>query len=126
MVLDNENIVQPDLLVVCDQAKITERNIQGPPDLIVEIISPTSSILDRREKKRLYEQFGVREYIVVDPMGDTVKRHILHHGRFKATDIFNWDENLISEVFPDLELPLWSVFDRELPQAESDNAVRKG
>ena len=51
VVFDEYNVVQPDLLVVCDRSKITEANIQGAPDMVVEILSPSTSRRDRREKK---------------------------------------------------------------------------
>lgn len=58
VVLDDFNVVQPDLLVVCDPNKITEANIQGAPDFVVEILSPSTKLKDKREKKALYERFG--------------------------------------------------------------------
>ncbi|RME64394.1 MAG: Uma2 family endonuclease, partial [Nitrospirae bacterium] len=60
VVLDEFNVVQPDLFVVCSKKKITEDNIQGAPDLVVEITSPATELKDRREKKALYERFGVK------------------------------------------------------------------
>jgi len=118
VVLDDRNIVQPDILVVCDPSKVTEKNIQGAPDLIVEILSPSTSIKDRREKKRLYERFGVSEYIIIDPFGDAAERFTLIEGRYIASDLVNWDEVLQSSAFPELQLQLWDVFGKELPTAE--------
>jgi Uma2 family endonuclease len=60
-------VVQPDLLVVCDKNKMTEQDIQGAPDLVVEILSPSTAVKDKREKKAPYERFGVREYLIVYP-----------------------------------------------------------
>jgi Uma2 family endonuclease len=93
VVLDDRNIVQPDILVICDPSKITEENIQGTPDLIIELLSPSTSVKDRREKKQLYERFGVSEYIIMDPFGDAAERFTLIEGRYAASDIVNWDEN---------------------------------
>jgi len=115
VVLDDRNIVQPDILVVCDPAKITEKNIQGAPELVIEILSPSTSVKDRREKKRLYERFGVREYIIIDPFGEAAERFALTEGSYASSDIVNWDEVLESTAFPELQLPLWEVFDKELP-----------
>jgi len=67
VVLSDNDVVQPDVLVVCDPAKITEKNIQGAPDLVVEVLSPGTALKDMREKKALYERSGVREYVVIDP-----------------------------------------------------------
>ncbi len=64
-------MVQPDILVVCDPARITASHIEGPPDMIVEVLSPGTSAKDLRPKKALYERVGVREYLVVDPRATT-------------------------------------------------------
>jgi Uma2 family endonuclease len=114
VVLDDNNIVQPDILIVCDPSKITEKNIQGAPDLIVEILSPATSIKDRRNKRQLYERFGVREYIMIDPLGEAAERFTLVEKRYGAPDIFNWDELFTSSAFPELSLPLREVFGKEL------------
>lgn len=122
VVFDEQNVVQPDLLVVCDQSKITENNIKGPPDLIVEILSPSTALKDKREKKSLYERFGVREYLIVYPAEDLVERLVLgDDGRYAAPEVFGWEEVLPLAAFPDLRLDLWEVFDRQLPQHEAED-----
>ena len=118
VVFDEQNIVQPDLLVVCDQNKITEKNIQGAPDLIVEIISPSTALKDKREKKTLYERFGVREYLIVYPTEELVERFALTDGRYGNADVFGWDEMISLAAFPELRLNLWEVFDKQSPQSE--------
>ncbi len=117
VVLDDFNIVQPDLLVVCDKEKITPANIQGAPNLIVEVISPATRIRDRREKKKLYERFGVKEYLIFLPEDEMVERFRLVAGRYEAADIFNWDETLTLYAFPEITLHLWPIFDKTLPEA---------
>ena len=112
VVLDESNIVQPDLIVVCDKNKITEANIQGAPDLIIEILSPSTSLKDKREKKDVYERFGVKEYIIVNPMDDTLERYVLEDGQYGRQNIFNWDELFASKIFPGLEIGLKGVFGR--------------
>src|SRR5690242_62611 len=87
VVLDDTNIVQPDLFVVCDKGKITEANIQGAPDLVVEILSPSTKLKDRREKKAIYERFGVKEYLVVHPEDEMVDCYRLVNGRYEAEDV---------------------------------------
>lgn len=111
VVLDDFNVVQPDLLVVCDQNKITEANIQGAPDLVVEILSPSTKLKDKREKKALYERFGVREYLVVFPDDEMVEQYKLIDGRY-AMDVLNWDEKLTLFAFPEMVVNLWEVFDK--------------
>lgn len=60
-------MVIPDLLVVCDPAKINPRGIEGPPDLVVEILSPSTAAKDIVRKRWTYEAAGVPEYVIVDP-----------------------------------------------------------
>lgn len=118
VVLDETSIVQPDVLVVCDRAKITEANIQGAPDLVVEVLSPSTKLKDKREKKALYERFGVQEYLLFHPEDGMVDRYRLVDGRYLSEDVFNWDETLTLATFPDLTLDLWAIFGRELPHKD--------
>lgn len=64
---DIDRVVQPDLLVVCDPAKLVDEGIRGAPDFVVEILSPTTALYDQSEKRALYESVGVREYWIVNP-----------------------------------------------------------
>ena len=113
VVLDDFNVVQPDLFVVCSKKKITEDNIQGAPDLVIEITSPATELKDRREKKALYERFGVKEYIIVFPDREYLERYVLKNKKYGPPEIFNWDEPLKLRTFR-MELKLWEVFEKEL------------
>jgi len=112
VVLDSYSVVQPDVFIVCDGGKITENNIQGAPDLIVEVVSPGTEVKDRREKKRLYEQSGVKEYLIVFPEREYVERYVLEEGRYRSPEIFNWDERLRLSIFP-IEVKLAEIFEKE-------------
>nr|NIR48553.1 Uma2 family endonuclease [candidate division KSB1 bacterium]NIR69031.1 Uma2 family endonuclease [candidate division KSB1 bacterium]NIS24097.1 Uma2 family endonuclease [candidate division KSB1 bacterium]NIT71016.1 Uma2 family endonuclease [candidate division KSB1 bacterium]NIU24716.1 Uma2 family endonuclease [candidate division KSB1 bacterium] len=69
VVLSEENIHQPDILFIANENSqiITDKNISGAPDLIIEILSPSTAYYDLVEKKDNYEKFGVKEYWIVDP-----------------------------------------------------------
>ena len=121
VVFDEFNVVQPDIFVVCDKNKITEDNIKGAPDLIIEITSPSTEIKDRREKKQLYEKFGVGEYIIVFPDREYIERYFLENGRYQAPEIFNWDETVKLKTF-DIKLKLWEIFERELEGENEDHS----
>lgn len=72
--IDNKNVFQPDLVYLSSKhtASLTERGIEGPVDLVVEIISPSNSYTDRNQKKKKYLEFGVSEYWIVDPANETI------------------------------------------------------
>jgi Uma2 family endonuclease len=62
-----DTIVQPDIAVFCDKSKLTETGARGAPDLVAEVLSPSTSKKDMNEKFNLYEKRGVREYWILDP-----------------------------------------------------------
>jgi len=111
---DDYNFVQPDVLVVCDKEKIKDR-VYGSPDLIIEVLSPYTSIKDKREKKKLYERFGVKEYILAYPEELHIERFLLHEGKYHEPDIFGAEESFRIGIFEDMEIPLWEVFEIEKP-----------
>ncbi|MFW6287550.1 MAG: Uma2 family endonuclease, partial [bacterium] len=59
-------VVQPDIVIICDEDKLDKRGCRGAPDLIIEIISPSSAARDKKIKRDLYEKHGVKEYWLVD------------------------------------------------------------
>jgi Uma2 family endonuclease len=121
VVLDDINVVEPDVFVVCDTSKITDANIKGAPDLIIEVLSPSTSVKDRREKKHIYQQHGVREYIIVNPLDETVERFFLDvDGRYSESDIFGWQDAFASRIFPDLIFPLRVIFEKEDVESVAD------
>lgn len=123
VVFDDYNIVQPDLLVVCDPSKITEANIQGVPDLVIEVLSPSNSFMDKKLKLELYERFGVPEYLLVDPAGDLVERYCLMEGKYGRAEIFPWYGELSLVSLPGIGVNLWEVFERDLAEL---NVVKEG
>ena len=82
---DDNTVVQPDIVVICDHSKLSGTGCVGAPDLVVEILSPTTSIRDRTVKLNLYLQAGVQEYWIVDPEAKTVHAHVLESGRYFVT-----------------------------------------
>lgn len=113
VVFDDYNIVQPDVLVVCDKSRITDANIQGAPDLVIEVASPSNSYLDKKLKLELYERFAVPEYLLVDPVGDLVERYRLVDGKYGRADIFSWHEELPLVSLPGVVIKLWEIFERD-------------
>ena len=82
---EDDTVVQPDLLVVCDKTKLDGKRCNGVPDMIIEIVSPSSSGHDRLTKFNLYLNAGVREYWVVDPDVSAVQIHLLTEAGYTAS-----------------------------------------
>ena len=76
LVEDEHTVVQPDIVVVCDPSKITEKGVNGAPDLVLEVLSPSSKRKDMLLKTAKYMKAGVREYWIVDP---DQKRVLIYH-----------------------------------------------
>lgn len=114
--LSEHDVVQPDILVVCDPAKVTPSHIEGAPDVVFEVLSPHTSAKDLRQKKSLYEKSGVREYIIVDPLEHYAIRFLLTaDGSFDKGTVVAVDETLIIITLDGLELPLWEIFGMPAP-----------
>ena len=76
------NVVQPDILVVCDASKLDEKGCRGAPDWVIEVLSPSTASKDHVRKKSLYERHGVREYWLVHPTDHILTRYLLEGESF--------------------------------------------
>jgi Uma2 family endonuclease len=112
VILSNEDIVQPDILFIrSDHSGIVgELNIQGAPDLVIEILSPGTREKDLEIKRKIYARFGVQEYWIVDPAAETVEVLIRSAIGFATAGIFGKSDRLSSPLMPDLGLLLVEVF----------------
>ena len=120
-----DTVVQPDLVVVCDAAKLTPQGCTGAPDFVLEILSPASAFKDMEDKLHLYQRQGVREYWIVNPANDT----LLVYTSAPATEgdapstvyrkpVLHTPGDLVApRIFPDLEIDLTRLFDRDRPTA---------
>lgn len=72
------NVVQPDLAVICDLAKLDDAGCRGAPDWIVEVLSPSTAVKDQTDKLRLYQRHDVREYWLVHPTDRVLTIYRLH------------------------------------------------
>ena len=112
VVLSDTNVVQPDLLFVSTarQHSITPENIQGAPDLVVEILSPSTAERDRSVKFELYAQHGVQEYWIVDPDARTITVFLLDGGEFEEVDTYSEGETLTSPMLEGFTFTLEGKF----------------
>ena len=104
------NIVEPDLCVVCDPEKIKSFGCVGAPDLVIEIISPSTSKKDQKDKYELYEEYGVKEYWLVFPETKSVMVFRLEEGKYVTSRPLTESEKVKSYLFPELEVDLNEVF----------------
>lgn len=106
-----DKVVQPDLFVVCDQNKITEKGIVGAPDWIVEVLSPATASRDHVTKRALYEAEGVREYWLVHPADRILTRYQLGaEGRYGPAEITEMKGRTPIAALPGLEID-WDFFE---------------
>jgi Uma2 family endonuclease len=83
---DDETVVQPDLIVICDKSKLDAKRCNGAPDMVIEILSPSSQAHDTRRKLDKYHQAGVKEYWIVDPDKKRLMIHMLVGGKYKVKE----------------------------------------
>ena len=102
-------VVQPDLCVVCDRTKIDSRGCIGAPDLVVEIISPGNSKKELKQKFKLYEEAGVREYWVIHPSEEYVIVNVLENNHYKTLSPIV-DDEVHSVIFPTLKVHTKEIF----------------
>ena len=85
-----QSVYQPDLVIVCDPAKLSPRGIEGPPDLVVEILSPSTASRDMAKKRWAYEAGGIPEYLLVDPEDRWGLLLRLEAGRYQEVCRIDW------------------------------------
>ena len=85
---EDDNFV-PDVMIVCDPNIVEERGIYGTPDLVVEILSPSTARNDKILKKIAYEKYGVKEYWIVDPGSKSVEVYLLKDSKFVLDDVYS-------------------------------------
>lgn len=103
-------VVQPDISVICDSAKIDEFGCIGAPDWIIEITSPSTHKKDFSEKFDLYEAAGVREYWIAVPKSQEIYVYSLANDRYVERDVYEQGSKATSSLFLELTLDLDWVF----------------
>jgi Uma2 family endonuclease len=111
VVLDRENVVQPDLLYVstANTGLLERRGIMGAPDLVVEIISPTSLRRDRYDKRELYARFGVKEHWLADVANRSIETLSLQKSGYQLFSCATAEGKIRPEILPGFELDLASL-----------------
>ena len=106
----SKNVVQPDLMVVCDENKIQDK-IEGAPDLVVEILSKYNKLHDKFDKYHLYQKYGVREYWIIDIEEGIAYVYILSKENiYTLPKLYKIKEKIKSSIFKGLEISLEETF----------------
>ena len=92
------------MMVVCDRDKIQSDGVHGAPDLVVEVLSPSTAKNDRSHKKEVYASCGVQEYWIVDPISKAIEQYLLKSGQFVLCEVYT--------VYPDWMLAKMSEEER--------------
>lgn len=108
---DVMNVLQPDLVIVCDIKGLKGTGYYGSPDLIVEVTSPSTSRNDRLLKFNKYEKAGVREYWIADPDGKFISVFTLQENdRYGRPELYSENSKIMTSIFPDCIIDLEPVF----------------
>ena len=112
VVLSDTDTVRPDLIFIAKDRLhiVTEDNVQGAPDLVVEIRSPSTARYDWTTKRELYARHGVKEYWLVDPEAATVAVLLLDGGELKVAGVYGEKDTLASAVISGFSVALADVF----------------
>ena len=124
--LTEEDIVQPDLLVVCDNNKIKRTHIEGAPTLVIEILSPSSVTYDRVHKMQLYAKSKVKEVWLITPYPWLAEVYALDGNGYRLSNSYEKTDILKSEIFSDLEIKLEKIFDFHIDKEEQISIVKEG
>ncbi len=110
--MDEENVFQPDMVVLLrgNIQKLTEKGIEGVPDLVVEVLSPSTAYYDLKEKKEVYERKGVKEYWIVDPKVEEVEVYVNEGGHFRLFSHARDEGRVRSHTVEGLEIDVKELF----------------
>ena len=98
---DDKNYVEPDISVICDKVKLTEKGCVGSPDWIIEIVSPSSKQMDYLVKMLKYSNCGVREYWIVDPLKNQI---IAYYFEKETMEQYTFSDKVKVSIYEDLEV----------------------
>lgn len=107
---EKSTVVQADICVICDQAKLDDKGCNGAPDIIIEILSPGNSRKEMKDKFELYEENHVRQYWIVNPLEETIIIYTLHKGKYFGSKPYVVGDILETEIIEGFKLELQNVF----------------
>ena len=116
LILSDYEVRQPDLLMIHkDRTElVTNRGIEGAPDLIVEILSPSSIKRERMDKLHTYAKYQIKEYWLIDPIQKFMEQHILNKDRYVLNEVYMQNETIKSSHIPCAHFSMEDIFE-EIP-----------
>lgn len=108
-IINSKNIVQPDISVICDKNKLTEKGCTGSPDMIVEVISPYNPSNDYVRKLNLYEKFKIKEYWIINPMRKNILVYVLTENGYDAPITYTFSDKIKVNIYDNLEIDFNSI-----------------
>jgi len=115
--LEKNTVLIPDLIVICDPKKLTKSSYEGAPDLVVEVLSPSTAKYDKLTKFILYQQAGVPEYWIVDPTDNILTIHRLIDGKY-TTSVYSDTDTAPVNAIPGFTMDLSEVFIEDEQEGE--------
>lgn len=114
VIFASEDVFQPDLIFISRERLhiITDRGLEAPPDLVVEVLSPSTRSRDLNLKRRRYAHFGVQEYWPIDPENRTIRALTLNGDNYVERGTFGVGDELTTPLVPGLVIPVEKVFER--------------
>lgn len=103
-------VVQPDICVICNPAKVDEKGCLGAPDIVVEILSPGNNKKELQNKYEVYEDAGVLEYWIIHPQEKTFLKYTLTNGTFQPSKLLTIGDDVTTPILPDFILSLDELF----------------
>jgi Uma2 family endonuclease len=112
-----DTVVQPDVLVVCDESKLDRRGVRGAPDLVVEVLSPSTASHDQLRKRGVYERAGVQEYWLVHPTDRVISVYRLTGSEYGKPEIYEMKGTTPVGVLADVSIG-WDELAERLPKPD--------
>ena len=104
-------VVQPDICVICDLEKLDDYGCIGAPDLVIEILSEGNNRKELKNKYEVYEESGVLEYWIINPIGQTLTINTLVNGKYQTSKLLTSGDEITTPILPEFILKLEDVFD---------------
>lgn len=106
------NVVQPDIAIICDREKLDDKGCLGSPDLIMEVVSPSSVAKDMIKKLNLYEKFSVKEYWLIHPVDKIIMVYKLEElEKYARPIVYPFEEEIPLGIFNDFAISIKALMD---------------